>query len=156
MDEKIDQDFKFHEAVTKFEGGLLIELADCLLLPFNVTRYAKTLKTGYENLLKMMANVTGISNDYVREALYEFGNASEAFDQVKSKLNPDLTSPLRLRKLNGQMVQVEKVFISPLKLSRSYIMRHVFTSSGTPFPGVVEAYHRVNRAEVDRQISFIY
>lgn len=152
---KIDPDFKFHEAVTKFEGGLLIELADCLLLPFDVTRYAKTLKTAYKNLTKVMTDFPGISTDYVREALYKFGNASEAFDQAKSKLNPDLTSPLRLRRLNDQMVQVEKVFISPLKLSKSYLMRHVFTSTGTPFPGVIEAYSARNRAELERQISLV-
>lgn len=151
---KVDPEFKFHEAVTKFEGGLLIELADCLLLPFDVTRYAKTLITAYEELIKKMKN-PGISTDYVRKALYKFRNASQAFDQAKSKLNPDLASPLRLRRLNDQMVQVEKAFISSLKLSRSYLMRHVFTSSGNPFPGVTQAYLAGDRAEVERQISLV-
>jgi len=151
---KVDPEFKFHEAVTKFEGGLLIELTDCLLLPFDVTRYAKTLTAGYETLIKAI-NIPGISSNYVHEALDKFRNASHAFDQAKSKLNPDLADPLRLRVLNDQMVQVEKAFISSLKFSNTIFMRHVFTSSDTPFPGVWGAYKQGNRAEVERQISLV-
>ena len=150
----IDPKFEFHEAVTKFEGGLLIDLADCLLLPFDVTRYGNTLITAYETLVKRI-NYAGVSTDYVRKAIYKFKNASQAFDQAKSKLNPDLASPLRLRMFNDQMVQVEKAFISSLKLSKNFLMRHVFTSSGSPFPGVVGAYLAGNRAEVERQMSLV-
>lgn len=150
----IDPKFEFHEAVTKFEGGLLIELADCLILPFDVTRYAKAVLRAYQRLPKEMNNVE-ISIEYVRKAVYKFRDASHDFDQAKSKLNPELASPLHLRMLNDQMVQVEKAFISSLKLSRSYLMRHVFTSSGSPFPGVWQAYLSGNRTEVEKQISLV-
>lgn len=148
----IDPKFEFHEAVTKFEGGLLIDLADCLLLPFDVTRYGNTLMQAYERLSKRMKSLR-FSDHNFREALYKFRNASQAFDQAKSKLNPHLASPLRLRMLNDQMVQVEKAFISGLKFSKNFLIRHVFASSAVPFPGVVDAFLAGNRAEAERQIS---
>lgn len=148
----IDPKFEFHEAVTKFEGGLLIELSDTPILPFDVTRYANALLKGYKSLPRKVNNES-ISTKYIREAIYNFRDASHAFDKAKSKLNPDLANPLILRMINDQMVQVEKAFISSSMLSGSYLLRHIFSSTGFPFPGVWRAAVARNESEVEKQMS---
>lgn len=148
----IDPKFEFHEAVTKFEGGLLIDLSDTPILPFDVTRYAKALLRGYQRLPTKVNNQS-ISTEYIREAVDNFMNASKAFDQAKSSLNPDLASPLHLRMLNDQMVQIEKAFISSAVLTDSYLLRHVFFTSGFPFRGIWGAIRTKKKSEVEKQMS---
>ncbi|KAJ7380081.1 hypothetical protein OS493_010789 [Desmophyllum pertusum] len=151
----IDPKFEFHEAVTKFEGGLLIDLADSPVLPFDVTRYAKALLKGYNLLPKKMKNESITSNEYMREAVYSFMDASHAFDQARSKLDPNIASPLLLRMFNDQMVQIEKAFISSSILSSNYLQRHIFSRPNYPFPGVWSAYFAGNINEVERQMSLV-
>lgn len=152
----IDPKFEFHEAVTKFEGGLLIDLSDTPILPFDVTRYASALLKGYQMITVMtkMQNES-ISTEYIRRAIDNFTVASHAFEQAKSKLNPDQANPLRLREFNDQMVQVEKAFISSAMMTDNYLLRHMFNSLGFPFPGVLRAIRAGKKPEMEKQISLV-
>lgn len=150
----IDPKFEFHEAVTKFEGGLLIELSDSSILPFDVTRYAEALLTGYKLLPKEMHNES-LPTEYIQKAVYDFMDASHAFEQARSKLNLDTADPLRLRMFNDQMVQIEKAFISSSISDSSFIDRHLFSRSALPFPRVSKAYREGNRNEVEKQMSLV-
>lgn len=152
----IDPKFEFHEAVTKFEGGLLIELSDTPILPFNVTRYANALLAGYKSLPKEMHNES-LPTEYIQKAIYNFMEASHAFERAKSKLNPDTTDPLRIRMVNDQMVQIEKAFISSSMLSDLFLSRHLFSRTAFPFPGVLQAHKngKGNINEVKKQMSLV-
>ena len=150
----IDPTFEFHEAVTKFEGGLLIDLADSSLLPFDVMRYAKDLLNGYKSLSEIMGNQS-ISTQIVHEAVLRFMNASKAFEQARSRLNPTSASPLLLRRFNDQMVQIEKAFISSSPLLGNYLMRHIFARPDSSFPGVRRALYSSIISEVEKQLSLV-
>lgn len=142
----IDPEFEFHETVTKFEGGLLIELADTPLLPFDVMRYAKKLLDGYKSLPERVGNQT-ISTEFAHKAILNFMNVSKAFEQAMSELDPFSTSPLVLRRINDQMVQIEKAFIGT--------SRHMFLWSNPPFRGVMMAVHSRKVSEVKKQLSLV-
>ena len=150
----IDPKFEFHEAVTKFEGGLLIDLADTPLLPFDVVRYSKELLNAYKSLPTSLGNQS-VSIDVIYNAVLKFMNASEAFDKVKSKLNLSSASPLVLRRFNDQMVQMEKAFISSSSPLGSYILRHTFAyaSPTSSFPGVRRAFYAKKLDQVEKQLS---
>ena len=150
----IDPKFEFHEAVTKFEGGLLIDLADTPLLPFDVVRYSKELLNAYKSLPTSLGNQS-VSIDVVYNAVLKFMNASKAFDKVKSKLNLRSASPLVLRRFNDQMVQMEKAFISSSPPLGSYILRHTFAyaSPKSSFPGVRSAFYAKKLDQVEKQLS---
>lgn len=152
----IDPKFEFHEAVTKFEGGLLIDLADALILPFDVTRYAKELLNSYNALSSTLGNQS-VSTAFVYKAVLKFINASHAFEEARSKLNPTTTSPLVLRRFNDQMVQVEKAFISSTFTFGIYLMRHIFAFPNAmySFPGVREAFAAGNLDELKKHLSIV-
>ena len=150
----IDPKFEFHEAVTKFEGGLLIELSDISILPFDVKRYANALLAGYEVLPAKMHSET-LPTKYIQRAIYDFMNASHTFERAKSKINLNTADPLRVRMVNDQMVQIEKAFISSSTLSESFISRHLFSRTALPFPGVFQAYKEGDINEVKKHMTLV-
>ena len=150
----IDPKFEFHEAITKFEGGLLIDLADSPLLPFDVTSYAKELLNGYKSVPERMGSKT-VSVELVHEAVLKFMNTSKAFDEARSKLDPTSASPLVLRRFNDQMVQIEKAFISSSLELGSYLNKHIFSRPGSSFPGVRMAFRSGKISEVEKQLSLV-
>lgn len=150
----IDPKFEFHEAVTKFEGGLLIELSDISILPFDVKRYANALLAGYKALLTKMNNET-LPTGYIKKAVDDFMKASQAFERSKSKLNSDTADPLQVRMVNDQMVQIEKAFISSSMLSDIFLSRHLFFSTNSPFPGVLKAFKEGSINEVKMQMTLV-
>ena len=150
----IDPKFEFHEAVTKFEGGLLIELSDISILPFDVKRYANALLAGYEVLSAKMHSET-LPTKYIQRAIYDFMNASHTFERAKSKINLNTADPLRVRMVNDQMVQIEKAFISSSTLSESFISRHLFSRTALPFPGVFQAYKEGDINEVKKHMTLV-
>ena len=146
----IDPTFEFHEAVTKFEGGLLIHLADTPLLPFDVVRYAKEVMRGYESLTKALENMT-ISTSFVRKAVLHFVNTSNAFEKARTKLRPSSASSLVLRRFNDQMVQLEKAFVT----SSPSLRRHLLANNppGSSFPKVRSALLSGDLIKVRKELS---
>ena len=148
----IDPHFKIHEAVVKFEGGLLIDLADTPLLPFDVARYPDMLLKSYLDIVPSM-ELKNISTKFVHKAILKFQNASKQFLQLRLNAKPETASPLVLRKLNDQMVQVEKAFISSSLKYSNNLIKHVFAYND--FPGVKYALRFGNLDEVKRQWSLV-
>jgi len=146
----IDPTFEFHEAVTKFEGGLLIHLADTPLLPFDVVRYAKEVMRGYESLTEALENMN-ISTSFVRKAVLNFVNTSNAFEKARTKLRPSAASSLVLRTFNDQMVQLEKAFVT----SSPSLLRHLLANNppGSSFPKVRSALLSGDLIEVHKELS---
>ena len=140
----IDPKFEFHEAVTKFEGGLLIDLADSSLLSFDVVRYANEIVNSLKSLPDRVGNQT-VSTKIIHRAVLNFINASKSFEKAKSKLNLASTSPLVLRRFNDQMVQVEKAFIGK--------SGHVVPWSKFSFRAIRMAFLSGKVNEVEKQLS---
>lgn len=166
----VDPDFKFHKAVTQIVGGMLLEIADSPLLPMDVSTYAQVIKDAYDLLkAKEEANLKshGITLMYFAKAVDKFLASTKAFNEVKSKLTSDdvdSKSFSLLRRLNDQMVSVEKAFVYPYGLPGRPLIRHVafaperYNAYGSSsFPGIsdtlFDAARGGNWSDVDLQIS---
>ncbi|MEQ2209852.1 hypothetical protein XENOCAPTIV_004818, partial [Xenoophorus captivus] len=90
--------FVSHQAVGRSAGNILIRLADSLLLPFNCNDYAESLE------------------DYLNTAvtLYEA--------QLKAK-NISMGKPLNIRKINDQLMLMDRAFLNPLAFPDEYGFR---------------------------------
>lgn len=152
----VDPSFKFHEAMAKFQGGMLLDLADLDLLPYDVKRLADTLKESIQTSYFLDYKEHSYFTDHIVKAIYKFGNASEEFLKAKSKLTGK-ESPLVKRRFNDQMVQVEKAFIRPDMYSRDPVNKHVLI--GKIFLGVQTAFRETfnggSTDEVKKQLSIV-
>ena len=162
----IDPSFQVHKAMTKFGGGLLLDLADSPILPLDTASYAKALNASYTVLTSRAATFSqhGISLEALWDAVEEFSKVSSRFVAALKKLDGTETVHER-HTLNDQIVRVEKAFIYPFGLPGVAQARHVafnfgfrnFNSTRATFPGVTEAVYLAGEtgdwAEVDRQLS---
>jgi N-acetylated-alpha-linked acidic dipeptidase len=152
----VDPDFKFHEAMAKLQGGMLLDLADTPILPFDLNRLAKSLKATVDSRSFKMYARFNLRTDHIVRAIYKFGNASAAFVKAKAKFTGK-ENPLRLRMLNDQMVQVEKAFIrSTMYPLKDPINKHVV--NGDMYRGAFLAlvYGKgKNLGEVEKQLSIV-
>lgn len=145
----VDQKFQVHKAMTQFSGGMLLDLADQPLLPFDIMNYAKALKYSFQ-VLKTSSHFSAnnISLSALQDAITGFLDTSKRFESKKSDPT-EHKSTSRLRMLNDQMVKVEKAFIYPYGLPGKIQSRHVAFNYGfhnlkpgkATFPGVTEALH---------------
>ena len=145
----IDQKFEVHKAMTQFSGGIILDIADQPLIPFDIWNYALALNNSFHILAsspKFSAN--GIPLTDLHDAIAKFLKASRMFESIKS--DPAiLKSPSKLRMINDQTVKVEMAFIYPYGLPGSRQSRHVAFNFGfhnlqfgkATFPGVTEALH---------------
>lgn len=108
----VDPEFKFHEAMAKFQGGMLLDLADSPILPFGVTRFAKALEATMKSPSFKAYLKNNLTTDHIVRAIYKFGNASARFVEAKEKLTSK-DDPLVVRRFNDQMMEVERAFIRP-------------------------------------------
>ena len=163
----VDPNFAFHVTMTKFVGGLLLDFSESLILPLDVVRYAKAVNRSFDRLEVGLAfDKSNISTKFVHNAIQVFIEASTLFQAAKGKLT-GTESPLTVRAINDQLVQVDKAFISPWMQIDDPMMKHVFsrnTPSWNPrsmqsFPGVVQAAIRAiktgNDDAVKEQLSLV-
>ncbi|KAK3726288.1 hypothetical protein QZH41_012711 [Actinostola sp. cb2023] len=164
-----DPDFLFHKAMAQFGGSLLLELADSPLLPMNVLEYTKKMNSSFaaiknnEHLKKQ-----NISIAYLEKAIEKFMSAADSFASViaKIKVKEDEQSFADLRRLNDQLVQVEKSFIySDGLYGRKYIKHVLFAPEMhnlygvSSFPGINDAIFDAKTngqwIPVEKQISAV-
>ncbi|KAM9858428.1 aminopeptidase NAALADL1 [Aulostomus maculatus] len=143
----IDPGFHGHQAVARTAGNILIRLADSLLLPFNCSDYAESLEAYlttavmlYEDELK----TKNISMEPLKRAVASFRSAASDLDQVIRTSDLANETPLKVRKINDQLMLLDRAFLNPLAFPEKYGSRHVIWSSsstGKPtFPGLADSY----------------
>ncbi|MGH0176133.1 UNVERIFIED_CONTAM: hypothetical protein FKN15_015840 [Acipenser sinensis] len=167
-----DPSFKQLLAVAQVRGGLIFELADSALLPFDFNEYAEALRT-YANSIFSLANkhkpsldTFEVSFDSLFSAVKNFTEAAQDFHVRKKHL--DMSNPMALRMVNDQMMYLERAFIDPLGLPGRPFYRHIIFApsshnkyAGESFPGIYDAMFDIENAkdqskaweEVKRQIS---
>ena len=160
-----DPQFEYHVTMTKFVGGLLLDFSDAVVLHLDVVRYSKAVKRSFERLESgLQLDKLNVSTSFVHNAIQEFINASAQFQATKDKLTGN-ESPLAVRAINDQLVQVDKAFISPFLKTDDTMMKHVFARD-TPswrrlesFPGVINAVNSAretgNVDAVKEQLSLV-
>ena len=136
-----DPKFEVHRAMTLLMGGMLIDLADSEIIPFNVSRLKDSLHTAYSVLTASQSpliNATlvqqGISA--VNRSLVQFSRWCDLFASTITKTSGvERVDSLSLRMLNNQLNQVGKAFINPrVKNTNPIVFQHVASSDS--FPGV--------------------
>nr|XP_046241329.1 aminopeptidase NAALADL1 [Scatophagus argus] len=143
----IDPGFVSHQAVARTAGNILIRLADSLLLPLNCSDYAESLEdylntavTLYEHQLQSRK----ISMEPLKRAVANFRSAATHLDQVIHSMDLANETPLKVRKINDQLMLLDRAFLDPLAFPDKYAYRHVIWASSSAgkstFPGLADAY----------------
>lgn len=143
----IDPGFVSHQAVARTAGNILIRLADSLLVPFKCSDYTEILKvylshsvTHYKaELLKQ-----NISMVPLELAVASFEKAANHLEQVIRDSDLANETPLKVRRINDQLMLLDRAFLNPYAFPDKYAFRHVIwasSSAGQPtFPGLADAY----------------
>ncbi|XP_032222382.2 putative N-acetylated-alpha-linked acidic dipeptidase isoform X1 [Nematostella vectensis] len=151
----VDPKFEFHKTMAMFQGGMLLELADMDVLPFDFARTAESL----ERLFPLLSayKSTGMKVDPIVKAIVKFKNASKSFVEAKAQLTGK-EDPIYLRMVNDQMLQAEKAFVRADTYSSDSITKNVVSPRGY-FPGIHEANLLAKRThnyeELKKQLSVV-
>lgn len=138
----IDPTFKYHATVTKVLGELLRDLADSLFLPFNLLEYAEFLSDCSISLRKISANMENkeFQKRYIRYldtldmVIEKFGEAAYKFHISQEHL--DLSDPMAIRRINDQLLLLERAFLDSRGLPRNFFKKHLVLS-----PSEAEIHH---------------
>ncbi|XP_052769425.1 N-acetylated-alpha-linked acidic dipeptidase 2-like [Mya arenaria] len=158
----IDPGFKLHAAIGKLSGELLRDLADSKILPFNMTDYTMYLQHFVQVFKTNASNETTTYNLNITEldrviSLYD-EEANKFHSAVETDINPN--NPLDVRRVNDQMMQIERAFLDPASLpGRNHLYRHLI-HSGThhsvfpskSFPGLEDAIFHVRLQKNEENI----
>ncbi|XP_063286869.1 N-acetylated-alpha-linked acidic dipeptidase 2 isoform X1 [Pelobates fuscus] len=172
VDQFYDPTFKKQLAVAQMRGSLVYELADSMVLPFNVQDYGEELKNYADSIYKLAKkndhemDEFGVSFDPLYSAIKNFTAAANGLHQRLDKV--DYNDPLAVRILNDQLMFAERAFIDPLGLPGRPFYRHIIFApsshnkyAGESFPGIYDALFDIENKhdqrtaweEVKRQIS---
>ncbi|XP_041468026.1 N-acetylated-alpha-linked acidic dipeptidase 2-like [Lytechinus variegatus] len=148
----IDYNFWRHQSVARVQLEFSRNLADSVILPFGVLDYATKLKSSVDNLedeygTKM--NAQGITFEYIDSALTNFTAAATSFEEQITQI--DVEDPIAVRRVNDQMMQLERAFIDPAGLPDRKWLRHVVFApssvnyyAGDAFPALVDAMYQID------------
>ncbi|XP_030647261.1 aminopeptidase NAALADL1 [Chanos chanos] len=147
----IDPGFTGHQTVARTAGTVLLRLADSLLLPFKCSDYAESLELYLDESLKRYK--TQLENKKISMAPLE--NAVKSFREAASRLEGVIQqsdfaneTPFKIRRINDQLMLLDRAFLNPLAFPDKYGFRHVIwasRSSGVPtFPGLADAFEQAD------------
>ncbi|XP_055367986.1 aminopeptidase NAALADL1 isoform X2 [Betta splendens] len=144
---RVPSGFLSHQAVARTAGNVLIRVADSLLLPLNCSDYAETLEqylTTAESLYQEQLSAQKIPMEPLKRAVANFRSAASHLDRVIGASDLKNETPLKVRRINDQLMLLDRAFLNPLAFPEKYAYRHVIwasSSAGQPtFPGLADAY----------------
>ncbi|XP_068994611.1 aminopeptidase NAALADL1 [Embiotoca jacksoni] len=143
----IDPGFVSHQAVARTAGNVLIRLADSLVLPLNCSDYAESLED-YLNtavtLYQEPLQARMISMEPLKHAVASFRQAADNLEELIHSSDLANETPLKVRKINDQLMLLDRAFLNPLAFPDKYAFRHVIWASSSAgkatFPGLADAY----------------
>ncbi|XP_066566767.1 aminopeptidase NAALADL1 [Amia ocellicauda] len=165
----IDPGFTSHQTVARTAGNVLLRLADSLLIPFKASDYAETLEQFSKTALDTYNVIlTGKNIDMVplMNAMAKFKSAASNLEKLIRDSDLTLETPLKVRRINDQLMFMERAFIDPLAFPDKQHFRHVIwasKSSRVPtFPGLADAFDQAQKSDsaqdwqqVHRHLSII-
>ncbi|XP_044128514.1 N-acetylated-alpha-linked acidic dipeptidase 2-like isoform X2 [Bufo gargarizans] len=167
----MDQGFYYHQAVARLWGEMALRLADDVILHFDCVHYAETLQIIVNDVQSSYGpkllehNITLTS---IKEAVGEFLQAAKALQSRAETVNRE--NPLEVRKINDQLMQLERSFIDPLGVAGNIYYRHVIYApnqhnlyASSSFPGLASAMFDIENdpnqekrwQQVKKEISII-
>ncbi|XP_078515104.1 N-acetylated-alpha-linked acidic dipeptidase 2-like [Lissotriton helveticus] len=154
-----DPTFNKQLTVAQLRGGLVFELANSRIIPFNAQDYAEALKS-YADIIYKIAQQHetqlqqyGVSFDSLFSAVENFTKTSTEFHNRLEQL--DMDNIIDLRIMNDQLMLLERAFIDPLGLPGRRFYRHIIFApssqnkyAGESFPGIYDAMFDIeNKAD---------
>uniref|UniRef100_A0A8C5HLM7 Aminopeptidase NAALADL1 n=1 Tax=Gouania willdenowi TaxID=441366 RepID=A0A8C5HLM7_GOUWI len=134
----IDPGFFSHQAVARTAGNVLIRLADSLVLPLNCSDYAESLEDYLNKAVDLYQEKLSSRNISMGRSLLEF----------KSTFNLKNETPLKVRRINDQLMLLDRAFLNPLAFPDKYAYRHVIWASSSAnvgtFPGLADAFAKAD------------
>ena len=137
FEDEIDRNYKTLETCAQLVVILIRELADSLLLPFNLLEYVRTLKEAWKNLeekvqeslkddkgvdregwingslSEMRDDDTFIGFDILNDGIEDFKKQVNIWNcKLQNPMDTDYSNPMTARMLNDQMLQLEKIFMN--------------------------------------------
>ncbi|XP_071473262.1 glutamate carboxypeptidase 2 isoform X1 [Marmota flaviventris] len=167
-----DPTFKYHLTVAQVRGGMVFELANSIVLPFDCRDYAVVLKNYADKIYDISMKhpqemkTYSVSFDALFSAVKNFTEIASKF--IKRLQDLDKSNLILLRIMNDQLMFLERAFIDPLGLPDRPFYRHVIYApsshnkyAGESFPGIYDALFDIESKvdpskaweEVKRQIS---
>ncbi|KAK3598383.1 hypothetical protein CHS0354_034557 [Potamilus streckersoni] len=150
----MDQEFKYHTAVGQIWAEMARNLADTVIIPFNVSDYSRTLQELTQTLLKdynktLLAN--GINTHLLVIAVQNFSTEVENFQHSLITVNKN--DPLAVRMINDQLMNLDRAFLDPAGLPGRRLKRHILlaqssvnTYAGSIFPGLIDGLFEIDKA----------
>ncbi|PFX14387.1 putative N-acetylated-alpha-linked acidic dipeptidase isoform X2 [Stylophora pistillata] len=159
-----DPEFEIHRAMTLLMGGMLLDLSDSQIIPFNLSRLMNTIHRAFDSLTAL--NSTFKSEKAVRDgisavsrSIANFSRSYNSFTDLVSKVSREKNvNPLKVRLLNNQLSQVGKSFIDSRHSTHnpSIFQNVLFKDSFLGVLGAfVEARTTNDTAKIQEQLSIV-
>ncbi|KAL3873958.1 hypothetical protein ACJMK2_037033 [Sinanodonta woodiana] len=150
----VDQEFKYHRAVGQIWAEMARNLADTVIIPFNVSDYSRTLQKLTETLLKeynKTLSANGINTHLLEIAVNNFSTDVENFQHSLSTVNKN--DPLAVRMVNDQLMNLDRAFMDPAGLPGRRLKRHILFApssvniyAGSNFPGLIDGLFEIDKS----------
>lgn len=152
---QFDKDFKFHAAMAQLSGEMARWLADSLILPFNISNYAKGLETLRKVLddeygRSLTANVPQYASGALQKVIQEFAEDVAKFEARIHDV--DRNNPFAIRAINDQILLLERAFLNPEGLPTRPLKKHLIFAensndayAGSSFPGLVDLLFEIEK-----------
>ncbi|KAL4238468.1 N-acetylated-alpha-linked acidic dipeptidase 2 [Mactra antiquata] len=160
VDKLIDPGFKYHATIGKLSGELLRDLADSKIIPFNMSDYVLFME---HYLYAFQHNASNEIKDYnlditaLTDAIETYEKEAKSFHEVINKINQN--NPFELRRVNDQLMQIDRSFLDPAGLPRRQQSRNVLHSvtdynafPAESFPGLKDALYRLRENKTEDTI----
>ncbi|KAL4238328.1 hypothetical protein ACF0H5_003039 [Mactra antiquata] len=164
VDKIMDQGFHYHKAIGQMWIEMARDLSDSLLIPYNVTDYGTTLEdirqTFMDRFRKQLED-KGINTTVLDSAVANFTDAIKIFkDQIP---NSNLMNPFVVRRINDQLMQLDRAFLDPAGLPGRKFKRHILFAessvdnyAGSSFPGLSDALAEIDQGyDVENQWEIV-
>ncbi|XP_032878338.1 putative N-acetylated-alpha-linked acidic dipeptidase isoform X1 [Amblyraja radiata] len=157
-----DPSFKKLLTVAQIRGGLVHELADSTIIPFDCRDYADAL-VEYANIIyeqavqhQLQLKQYQVGFDSLFSAAHNFSIVATEFHERLQTI--DTSDPLVVRMINDQLMLLERSFIHPLGLPGRPFYRHIIYApsthnkyAGISFPGIYDALFDIANAPDQRK-----
>lgn len=147
VDKIADIGFKYHTTMGQIWTEVTRDLADSLLLPFNVSDYSSVLNDLGESFISRFEREMqsfGLDTSLLQGVISNFTRETEEFEKRIKTAN--LQDPFVVRRINDQLMQLDRAFLDPAGLPGRKLKRHILFAdstidnySGSSFPGLSDA-----------------
>ena len=137
VDKIIDPGYKIHRTCAQTSIHALFNLADSAILPYNLNHFPKEMMDSLKEFDKTSTNVTtvlsdnGVTLEHLKNAVTEFKEAATSYmNMLKEKASDIKSDPLKLRMINDQLMQMERVFVMDGGIPSQREIRHAIFAPG--------------------------